>query len=104
RMILLAFPRSQRGTGMGVRQTGVPIGGVVAALRLPPLVAVSDLRAGLAALGAVTLVGGLVSLALAGVEERRPAGDRTRASARPWLSLAPGRQPTLGHHWGPSDK
>jgi MFS transporter, ACS family, aldohexuronate transporter len=100
RMILLAFPRSQRGTGMGVRQTGVPIGGVVAALVLPPFVALGDWRLGLVAAGAVTLVGGLVSLALAGVEERRPAGDRTRASARHWLSLARDRNLMLATVWG----
>ena len=33
RAVLMGFPRTRRGTGMGVKQTGVPAGGVIAAHR-----------------------------------------------------------------------
>lgn len=35
--IAVWFPRSQRGSAMGIRQTGVSVGGLVAALVLPPV-------------------------------------------------------------------
>lgn len=41
------FPSSQRGLALGIRQTGVPLGGLAAAVILPPVVAVSSWRAGL---------------------------------------------------------
>ncbi|GAA3139567.1 MFS transporter [Nonomuraea roseoviolacea subsp. carminata] len=64
------FDASQRGLAMGVRQAGLPLGGVVAAAVLPAVAAGSGWRASL-------LVGGLVALAGAvafmGLYRRPPA-------------------------------
>jgi len=100
RLILLAFPRERRGTGMGIRQTGVPIGGAAAALVLPPFVALGGWRLGLAAAGTITLAGGLGSLVLAGVEQRRAAGASGRLSGHQWLELAHDRSLVFATIWG----
>lgn len=53
------FARSQRGLALGIRQTGVPLGGALAALALPAITAVGGLGAALLALGG----GGLIAAA-----------------------------------------
>jgi MFS transporter, ACS family, hexuronate transporter len=35
RLVLLAFPRNRRGFALGIRQTGIPVGGLIAAAALP---------------------------------------------------------------------
>ena len=35
RLVLLAFPRNRHGVALGIRQTGIPVGGLVAAATLP---------------------------------------------------------------------
>ena len=35
RLVLLAFPRNRRGVALGIRQTGIPVGGLIAAATLP---------------------------------------------------------------------
>jgi sugar phosphate permease len=100
RLILLAFPRERRGVGMGVRQTGVPIGGVLAALVLPAFVALGGWRLGLVAAGAITLAGGLVALALVGIEERRPPEPGPRTPAGHWRVLVHDRNLVLATVWG----
>jgi MFS family permease len=35
RLVLLAFPRNRHGLALGIRQTGIPIGGLIAAATLP---------------------------------------------------------------------
>ncbi len=52
RAIMSWFGRSERGMALGIRQTGVPLGGAVAAVALPLLVVWGDLRAALLALAA----------------------------------------------------
>jgi sugar phosphate permease len=47
RAVMGWFERSERGMALGVRQTGVPLGGGLAALALPLVVAVYDLHAAL---------------------------------------------------------
>lgn len=59
RAVMGWFNRSQRGLALGIRQTGVPLGGGVAALVLPALVAAFSLRAALLALAAGCLVAAL---------------------------------------------
>jgi MFS transporter, ACS family, aldohexuronate transporter len=54
RLVLLAFPRNRRGLALGVRQTGVPIGGLVAAALLPLLAHLYGWRWSLALAGALT--------------------------------------------------
>src|SRR4029453_19183861 len=44
------FGREERGFALGIRQTALPIGGLLAALLLPPIEAAGGLRAGLVAL------------------------------------------------------
>lgn len=50
------FPRSQRGSAMGIRQTGVSVGGLVAALALPPVAVRFGWAAALQLAVAVTFV------------------------------------------------
>ncbi len=50
------FPRSRRGGAMGIRQTGMPVGGLTAALILPTVAVRFGWRAGLGAAAAVALL------------------------------------------------
>ncbi len=87
------FAPSQRGLALGIRQTGVPLGGAIAALVLPVCLSVSGLRAALA-----VLAGALLAAAAAGAlwlrdPERPPApGGSERpplADPRIWRSAGP---------------
>jgi MFS family permease len=86
KLILLAFPRRRRGLAMGIRQTGIPLGGLIAALVLPWVAAHAGWRAGLAVMGGLT-----IGLALLAVLPRQPAVDAADpvlerpASPRPQL-------------------
>lgn len=62
--VMAWFGPDERATAMGAKQTGVPAGGVVAALVAPLLVSWIGWRAALAALGAVNLFFGFVFFAL----------------------------------------
>ncbi|MFN2470005.1 MAG: MFS transporter [Gaiellaceae bacterium] len=64
RAVMGWFRAEERGFALGIRQTAVPLGWAVAALALPPLVAVGGLQTGFAALGAFALVASLVGVAL----------------------------------------
>jgi sugar phosphate permease len=55
------FPRERRGFALGVRQTSVPIGGLVAALGIPPIVDHWSSRAALLMLAAFSLVAGILA-------------------------------------------
>ena len=44
RLVLLAFPRNRHGTALGIRQTGIPVGGLVAAATLPWIAHVASWR------------------------------------------------------------
>jgi sugar phosphate permease len=63
RAVMSWFPRSERGLALGIRQTNVPIGGLVAALLLPPLASGLGVRAALLAL-AIGLAAGSLAGAL----------------------------------------
>jgi sugar phosphate permease len=56
RAVMGWFGRSQRGLALGIRQTGVPLGGGVAAVALPLIVAGFSLRAALLVLAAGCLI------------------------------------------------
>ena len=56
RAVMGWFAPSQRGLALGIRQTGVPLGGAIAALVLPVCLSVSGLRAALAVLAGALLV------------------------------------------------
>ena len=74
------FARSERGLALGIRQTGVPLGGGIAAAALPLIVAGFSLQAAMLA-----LAGGCVVAALAGLRWMReaPPAPRRRAVAPP---------------------
>ena len=86
KLILLAFPRRRRGLAMGIRQTGIPIGGFIAALLLPWVAASHGWRAGLAVMGALSVV-----IALLAAVPRQPE----IGSLEPGEDAAPTAPPKL---------
>ncbi len=64
RLVLLAFPRNRHGTALGIRQTGIPVGGLVAAATLPWIAHVASWRWALAAAACVAGVMALPLLSL----------------------------------------
>ncbi|WP_242614252.1 MFS transporter [Actinomadura roseirufa] len=93
------FDASQRGLAMGIRQAGVPLGGVFAAAALPLVAAALGWRATLVAGGLVALVG---AVAFMGVYRRPPVpaappGGEPRESAaeRPGTRLRMLRDPRM---------
>jgi sugar phosphate permease len=68
RAVMGWFEERQRGFALGIRQTAVPLGGMAAALALPPIAAAWGVRGGLLALAC-----GCFSWALAGLSGLREA-------------------------------
>jgi sugar phosphate permease len=68
RAVMSWFGREERGFALGIRQTALPIGGLLAALFLPPIEAAGGVRAGLIALAA-----GCLLAAVAGASGLREA-------------------------------
>mgnify|MGYP000120164342 FL=1 len=64
RAVYGAFARRRRGLAMGIRQAGLPLGGLLAALVLPWLADHLGWRAAIAAAGAIALSGGLFCLGM----------------------------------------
>jgi sugar phosphate permease len=62
RAVMTWFDRTERGLALGVRQTAVPIGGVLAAVGLPPLVHAGGVRAAFLGLAAGCAAAALVAL------------------------------------------
>lgn len=77
------FPPRGRGLAMGIKQTGLTLGGLTGALTLPPLALASGWRDALLAAGAVSVV----AAALVLVVYRTPA-TATSASPTSWPRLA----------------
>jgi sugar phosphate permease len=73
RVVMGWFDFAERGMAFGLRQAAVPLGGALAAVTLPALVAATDPRAGLVSLG----LGCAVAAAACAIWLREPAGDRT---------------------------
>ena len=67
RLVLVAFPAERRGLALGIRQTGIPLGGIVAAAVLPSIAAAAGWRWSLVAAAGLALVG-LVPLALTRID------------------------------------
>jgi sugar phosphate permease len=99
RLILGSFARTRRGFGMGVRQAGVPLGGLIAALTLPVVAAAAGWRTGLALAGGLMLFGGIAALVLAGVEEPRRR-HAPHAASPEWRTLSRDRDLRLLTLWG----
>jgi nitrate/nitrite transporter NarK len=70
RAVMGWFEERQRGFALGIRQTAVPLGGMAAALALPPIAAAWGLRGGLVALAC-----GCFGAALAGFSGLREAPE-----------------------------
>lgn len=77
--VMAWFHRDERATAMGIKQTGVPAGGVVTALLAPQIVLLSGWRAALASMGLINLVFGFLFWAL-----WREPEDHARVAARPY--------------------
>jgi MFS family permease len=81
------FHRDERATAMGAKQTGVPGGGVLAAIVAPSLVLLIGWRGSLAALGVLNLIFGFVFSWL----WREPAAGNTAvAEANPGVEITDG--------------
>jgi ACS family hexuronate transporter-like MFS transporter len=77
RLVLLAFPKNRRGFALGVRQTGIPVAGLIAAATLPWIAHVSSWRWALAAAACVTTLAAIPLLTLRGVPRPpRPVGPQ----------------------------
>jgi MFS family permease len=77
KLVFTAFRPERRALAMAIRQAGVPIGGVCAAAVLPGVAGILDWRWSLVVAGAVSALGGLGAVALAGL------GPQVEAGARP---------------------
>jgi MFS family permease len=64
RLVLLAFPRNRRGVALGIRQTGIPVGGLIAAATLPWIAHVASWRWSLAVAACVTALTAIPLLCL----------------------------------------
>jgi sugar phosphate permease len=88
RAVMQWFPRSERGLALGIRQANVPIGGLFAALALPPLVDAAGLRAALLVLAAGCGAGAFAgALLLRDPDSREEATELSRPLRDPkaWL-------------------
>ena len=75
RAVMGWFERSERGMALGVRQTGVPLGGGLAAIALPLIVAAFDLRAALLVVAAGCAAAAIASWRWMREPPPRPAGQ-----------------------------
>jgi predicted MFS family arabinose efflux permease len=77
RLVLLAFPKNRRGFALGIRQTGIPVAGLVAAAALPWIAHVSSWRWAIAVAATVTALAAVPLLSLRGMPPPpRPAGPQ----------------------------
>ena len=74
------FPEWERGTAMGIRQTGIPLGGTIAALTLPSLGLALGWRPALSLVGVITVCTGVTVLLCYKEPDRRPV---TGSAAQP---------------------
>jgi MFS transporter, ACS family, hexuronate transporter len=86
KFIIGAFPPTRRGLPMGVRQSAIPLGGLLAAVALPLLAHHHSLRAALLACGGALAAGGVCALvgmpALPGERGAAPGGPSGFALVR----------------------
>ncbi|MGH8597659.1 MAG: MFS transporter, partial [Gammaproteobacteria bacterium] len=77
RTVMRWFPAAQRGTAMGIRQTGIPIGGALAAAVLPIIAVSAGWRVAIAIGGVLCLAAAAVSMLAYQTEDdlTRPNND-----------------------------
>lgn len=90
------FPKSQRGFALSIRQTGVPLGGLAAAIILPPVVAVSNWRVGLFCAAAIVLLATITFAWLYRESPENPDGKNPSSKAAPAASAASGSVGAVG--------
>lgn len=79
------FPQARWGLAMGVRQTGIPLGGAVAAATLPLLAALYDWHLALVVAGGVALLGaGLCAVLYRHEDPPWTAAQARPSHMRPW--------------------
>jgi MFS family permease len=83
RALFRAYGAERRGWALGVRQMAVPLGGTVAALLLPGLVALGGIRLALVGSAVLVSAAGLAFASVAGADEQ-PNRRATFALARLW--------------------
>ena len=77
RLVLLAFPKNRRGVALGIRQTGIPVAGLIAAAALPWIAHVTSWRFAIAVAACVTALAAVPLLSLRGeTPPPRPAGPQ----------------------------
>ena len=79
RAVYTAFAKRRRGLAMGVRQAGLPLGGLLAALILPWLASRWGWRAAIAAAAAVAFSGALLCAAMPQAHRGKRTGKQTSA-------------------------
>jgi MFS family permease len=72
RAVMFWFRRRQRGLALGIRQTAVPLGGIIASLLLPGLVSAGGLRAAFLFLAGFSMLGAVASMLMREVPEVAP--------------------------------
>jgi MFS family permease len=92
RALFATYEAERRGWALGVRQMAVPLGGTVAAVALPVLVAAGGIRAALVASAALV---GIAGLAFAAVAEAEGQRSRRTGLALRILWRTPGMQRLL---------
>jgi sugar phosphate permease len=93
RAVMYWFPAAERGLALGVRQTAIPAGGLVAAAALPPLADGISLRAAFLFLAVLCFGGAAAGLAVLREREGEPGEEargleRTLRDGRLWLLCA----------------
>jgi MFS transporter, ACS family, aldohexuronate transporter len=73
RLVLLAFPRNRHGLALGIRQTGIPIGGLIAAATLPWFAGLESWRWSLVVAAAMAV---LAVVPLTRLRDDRSSDDR----------------------------
>ncbi len=97
RLVLLSFPPERRGLALGVRQTGIPVGGLVAAALLPWIAHLASWRWSVAA-AALIAAAAVVPLVVSGLADRGNRGLVVQRHAGP--SPARDRNVRLLTAWG----
>jgi MFS family permease len=98
RLVLVSFPRDRRGLALGVRQTGIPIGGLVAAALLPWIAHLTSWRWSLAVAGVIAALS-VIPLVVSGLGARRRR-ERRRVAGPVGPSPARDRNIRLITLWG----
>jgi sugar phosphate permease len=91
RAVMQWFAPSERGLALGIRQSSVPLGGLFAAVVLPPLASSAGLGWTYAVLGAACVVAAVLGAVLL----KSPPGRPARAAAHPHEQTQPLRRPAL---------